>query len=577
MEQSFSEPRRKAVPPEETIRRIRGILSDCNLFVVETMFPVQNGAYSCRLELGDPPLFGRGFGVNGKGMSPRYALASAYGELMERLSSGTLMPCCPFDEADAVAMSVQAFAAQCPDAFLRALKVCSKEELADFLRDCFEDEPLMCAPFRCLNDGSEALLPIELVRMLCGTTGLCAGNTPEEAMLQGLMEVFERYAVKKLYQYQLTPPEISADEFAGTQVLERLEAGGLQYSIRDLSLGKGYPVLALALWRSGGERALHLGAAASREVALERCLTELYQGNADAVRRRFHRPGALNGQDETAVAWAYMAMVTDGSGAFPDRVFDGPASYPANAAGTPCASDAQALSTYVELVRERGSAVYVRDHSALGFPVYRVYVPGASETFLHFPLSRAEFAAWVRLRRASAIVYNLPGASGESLEKLANAVMGLKQARIPVCSAPLERLADRSTPGAGAHEGAFEALLMASAGQYAQAARAMDAFLATGTAHRTPMRLYKAYRALWRALASGATKESALAECEKVYGASLATRCRAAHSTPSGLFDPRIWPQCPNCGVCALAPYCIRNAITCTWDSVRGRSSRFRP
>ena len=38
-------------------------------------------------------------------------------------------------------------------------------------------------------------------------------------------------------------------------------------------------------------------------------------------------------------------------------------------------------------------------------------VPGASETFLHFPLSRAEFAAWVRLRRASAIVYDLPGAA----------------------------------------------------------------------------------------------------------------------------------------------------------------------
>ena len=137
MERSFSEPRRKAVPPEETIRRIRGILSDCDLFVVETTFPAQNGTYSCRLELGDPPLFGWGFGVNGKGMSPRYALASAYGELMERLSSGALMPCCPFDEADAVAMSVQAFAAQCPDAFLRALKICSKEELAGFLRDCF--------------------------------------------------------------------------------------------------------------------------------------------------------------------------------------------------------------------------------------------------------------------------------------------------------------------------------------------------------------------------------------------------------------------------------------------------------
>ena len=54
---------------------------------------------------------------------------------------------------------------------------------------------------------------LELVQLLCGTTGLCAGNTPEEAMLQGLMEVFERYAVKKLYQYGLTPPEIPAAPF----------------------------------------------------------------------------------------------------------------------------------------------------------------------------------------------------------------------------------------------------------------------------------------------------------------------------------------------------------------------------
>ena len=568
MKRLFTEPQRKAVPPEETIRRIREILSNRDLFVVETTFPERNGAYSCRLELGDPPLFGRGFGVNGKGMSPRYALASAYGELMERLSTGMLMPCCPFDAADAVAMTPQAFAEQCPDAFLQALRLQSKDELAAFMRDCFGEEMLKCAPFRCLNDGSSALLPLELVQMLCGTTGLCAGNTPEEAMLQGLMEVFERYAVKKLYQYELTPPEIPADEFAGTQVLRWLAASGLRYSIRDLSLGKGYPVLGLALWLPGGERALHLGAAASREIALERCLTELYQGNAGAVSRRFHRPGALNERDETAAAWAYMAMVTDGSGAFPDRVFDGPPSYPPHDAGAPFATDAQALCAYVDLARERGSAVYVRDYSRLGFPVYRVYVPGASETFLHFPLSRAEFAAWVRLRRASKIVYNLPGAARESLEALADAITGLKQARIPVYRAPLERLADRSTPGIGPHEGAFEALLMGSIGRYGDAAKAMDAFIATDAANRTPLRLYKAYRDLWKALALGEAKESALAKCEKVYGASIAARCRAAHSTPNGLFDPQIWPQCPNCEACALASSCLHDAIMHTWDAL---------
>lgn len=572
MKRLLPEPQRKAVPPEETIRRIREILSACNLFVVETTFPERNGTYSCRLELGDPPLFGRRFGVNGKGMSPRYALASAYGELMERLSTGTMMPCCPFDEADAVDMTPQAFAEQCPDAFLQALRLRSKGELVAFLRDCFGEGKMKCAPFRCMNDGSAALLPLDLVQLLCGTTGLCAGNTPEEAMLQGLMEVFERYAVKKLYQYELTPPEIPADEFAGTQVSRRLAASGLAYSIRDLSLGKGYPVVALALFLPGGERALHLGASASREIALERCLTELYQGNAQAVSRRFHRPGALNERDGKAAAWAYMAMVTDGSGPFPDRVFDGTPSYPPHDAGELFGSDAKALSAYVDFVRERGSAVYVRDYSRLGFPVYRVYVPGASETFLHFPLSRAEFAAWVKLRQASKIVYNLPGASRESLEMLADAITGLKQARIPVFRAPLERLADRSTPGIGAHEGAFEALLMGAVGRYEEAAKAMDAFLATDDAARTPLRLYKAYRDFWRELASGEEKESALAKCEAVYGAGVAARCRAAHSTPKDLFDPQIWPQCPDCKACALAPRCLRSAILRTWDSLLERA-----
>lgn len=560
-------PRRKTVPPEETIFRIREILRERDLFVVETTFPKRYGTYSCRLELGDPPLFGQGFGVNGKGMSPRYALASAYGELMERLSAGALMPYGPDDAADAVDLTAQAFARQCPDAFVQALKLHSRSELAAFLCDCFGEEPLRCAPFRCLNDGSVALMPLELVQLLCGTTGLCAGNTPEEAMLQGLMEVFERYAVKKLYQYGLMPPEIPADEFAGTQVLKCLAESGLRYSIRDLSLGKGYPVLALVLWLPGGERAFHPGAAASREIALERCLTELCQGNAQAVSRRFHRP---DGRDETAAAWAYMAMVTDGSGAF--SALDGPPSYQPHEAGEQFASDAQALSAYAGLVGERGSAVYVRDHSRLGFPVYRVYVPGASETFLHYPLSRAEFAAWVRLRRASKIVYNLPGASGKSRKALADAMADLKQARLPVDRAPLERLADRSTPGAGAHEGAFEALLLGSVGRYGQAAQAMDAFLATDAANRAPRRLYRAYRDFWRALEAGEDEASALASCEKVYGATLAERCRTAHLAPNGLFDPRIWPQCPNCHTCALASRCLRDAMVQTWDSLCKRT-----
>ena len=152
-------------------------------------------------------------------MSPRYALASAYGELMERLSTGMLMPCCPFDAADAVAMTPQAFAEQCPRRVFASLRLQSKDELAAFMRDCFGEEMLKCAPFRCLNDGSSALLPIELVQMLCGTTGLCAGNTPEEAMLQGLMEVFERLCRKEAVPVRVDAAGNTGGRVSGTQVL----------------------------------------------------------------------------------------------------------------------------------------------------------------------------------------------------------------------------------------------------------------------------------------------------------------------------------------------------------------------
>jgi ribosomal protein S12 methylthiotransferase accessory factor len=83
--------------------------------------------------------------------------------------------------------------------------------------------------------------------------------------------------------------------FEGTLVLNRLRALGLGYSIRDCSLGKNFPVIGLTLTLPDGRRTLRLGAAASPVTALERCLTEVYQGSPEAAARRFRRPGALDG------------------------------------------------------------------------------------------------------------------------------------------------------------------------------------------------------------------------------------------------------------------------------------------
>lgn len=83
----------KNVEPTETIKRIRKLLDDNDIFVIENGHrkdPVTN-VCSCRIILGDDGLRELNIGSNGKGMTTKYALASAYAEFMERLQNGALL------------------------------------------------------------------------------------------------------------------------------------------------------------------------------------------------------------------------------------------------------------------------------------------------------------------------------------------------------------------------------------------------------------------------------------------------------------------------------------------------------
>lgn len=75
----------KDAMPVETIQRIRSILSDMGIIVTEKWFESVNGIYSVLLQSIATRLTS-----NGKGTSQQYALASGYGEFMERLQNGAL-------------------------------------------------------------------------------------------------------------------------------------------------------------------------------------------------------------------------------------------------------------------------------------------------------------------------------------------------------------------------------------------------------------------------------------------------------------------------------------------------------
>ena len=79
---------RKDSVPTETIKRIRDCLVKIGIKVkIVECISYKDKWYSTRLEIDGIP----GVGVNGKGITEEYALASAYGELMERLQSGFLL------------------------------------------------------------------------------------------------------------------------------------------------------------------------------------------------------------------------------------------------------------------------------------------------------------------------------------------------------------------------------------------------------------------------------------------------------------------------------------------------------
>ena len=159
-------------------------------------------------------------GTNGKGTDRELALASALAEFMERLQSRMLVPhhygprqLRPRSTPDERSLPARQL--------LSTLEAMPGSALAAPVRQGIEGgwlERLRCVPFVELSRGQRAMLPHALVRAGSFSTGLCAGNTAHEAIIQGLCEVYERYALGQIFFGAATPRDVPRevlDERAG--------------------------------------------------------------------------------------------------------------------------------------------------------------------------------------------------------------------------------------------------------------------------------------------------------------------------------------------------------------------------
>ncbi|MCR5582113.1 MAG: YcaO-like family protein [Eggerthellaceae bacterium] len=385
--------------PEKTVQKIRGILEEAGVETTVNWGDSEyEGAYSNRVSIP-----GSLMGTNGKGTTREFALASGYAEFMERLQNNILTTfrrisyanhdACGFydqpDERMASAADVVARHQRGLDEIFSVLGYCDDDSrraaLENLALACYgrADGTLPEVPFADVTEGEVIWMPSAFVRQAYGSNGMASGNTLEECLVQGLSEIFERYVNHCIMKDDVTPPSIPRDYLAQWDVSDIIadieESGRYRVHVYDCSMGGKYPVvMSLIADRIDATCGIKFGAHPSLPVAVERTLTEAFQGRNAAS---FTHINELSSDDEAVVdLWNLRSIMRDGSGLYPTRAFCGKPSWdfaPWGAAEG--ATNEEMLKGMLSILEREGRHLIVRDVSHLGFPSCHIIVPGFSE------------------------------------------------------------------------------------------------------------------------------------------------------------------------------------------------------
>lgn len=401
--------------PEQTIEKIQNILHELEIEPTVKLLKNTNDIYSAFLV--DKK---HGWHVNGKGTSEKYCMASAYGESMERLQAYFIYDRLdnqnpePGDEFMIYPDEKISDTSHCKtdypiiyeelrDVYAleqnRNTEEITDDELDDFLSKYFTKSTIS-VPYYGLLEDEIVYLPEQMVSALCGSNGLAAGNTPCEALNQGISEILERHVKELIFKKGYTPPEVPR-EFLKEKMPELYDMimqveslGPYTIIIKDASLGIGMPVIgALFVDRENQRYHTKFGASFSMYIAIERCLTELFQG-FDLQNPFCHKELMTRWNIDHSANWGDPAnrrvQLRSDTGSVPVSFMAGIESWAfkdwdlTEGYGKSNFDNKQALSFMIEKLRYFEPHIYIRSYSFLGFPTYRIFIPGMSVT--HLPL-----------------------------------------------------------------------------------------------------------------------------------------------------------------------------------------------
>jgi ribosomal protein S12 methylthiotransferase accessory factor len=337
--------------------------------------------------------------ANGKGASKKAALASALGEYFERLSTNYFFSDFYLGKKAANAdfvhypsekwfsipednslpkglLSQKLLKFYDPDHELRAT------DLID-LQSSNGKRGICALPFEQQSDKQTVYVPVNLIANLYASNGMSAGNTRNEARVQGLSEIFERYTKNKIIAEAISLPIIPTEVIhrypAVLAAIDALESEGFPLYCFDASLGGEFPVICVVLFNpQNGTCYASFGAHPNFGVALERTVTELLQGRSLKDLDVFSPPSFDN--DDIADLSNLETHFIDSSGLISWDLFNEQADYEFvdwDFSGT----TEQEFANLMAIFTRHNTEVLIMDYEHLGVYACRILAVGMSEIY----------------------------------------------------------------------------------------------------------------------------------------------------------------------------------------------------
>jgi len=278
----------KVCRPEETIDRFLKKLKEVNLDILKEIKRIDNG----RLDI---PVYFSVCGkdaVNtigtkkqmGKGSTPEQSRASACMELGERFSFFSFLKN-PDNFVIGDYATMKEFGYPVLDIKQLLWSVHDKNLKPETLEKLLSGLPLRWTWATNLTNGEGVLVPFSWFFAINEFNGPSAGNTYEEAILQGISEIIERHVCAVVTKDQVNTPAIDQDSIAdpvAKELLNKFKKCGIEVYLNDFSLDTGIPTVGAlcidpATFPEKSEIVYTAGTTPGPDKALIRALTEVAQ------------------------------------------------------------------------------------------------------------------------------------------------------------------------------------------------------------------------------------------------------------------------------------------------------------